>query len=74
MKRANLLFSTLRSRTDEYKTKLIQDFSDNCLQGFVNGDLNPIIDKVFNMSEAAKAHEYMESNATIGKVLLKNDL
>jgi tumor protein p53-inducible protein 3 len=41
---------------------------------FQNGKLKPIIDKVFNLSEAAEAHKYMESNANIGKIILKNDL
>ena len=33
-KRANLLFSTLRARTDQYKTHLVSEFTKNCLHHF----------------------------------------
>ena len=34
----------------------------------------PVVDRVFGMTEARQAHEYMESNQSIGKILLRNDL
>lgn len=36
--------------------------------------MRPIVDKVFNMSDIAQAHEYMEKNENIGKIIIKNDL
>jgi NADPH:quinone reductase-like Zn-dependent oxidoreductase len=73
-KRANLFFSTLRTRSDAYKTELIKRFSSEILPDFETGKLKPIVDKVFNMSEIAKAHEYMEKNENIGKIIVKCDL
>ena len=73
-KRANLHFSTLRTRSDDYKAKLVKRFSDECIESFEKGDLKPVIDCVINMSEIAKAHEYMEKNENIGKIVIFNDL
>ena len=43
-KRANLLFSTLRARTDQYKSHLVSEFTKNCLHHFeVSQMLNKII-------------------------------
>jgi len=36
------------------------------------GKITPLIDRVFPMHEAAKAHAYMESGQHIGKIVLKN--
>jgi NADPH2:quinone reductase len=35
-----------------------------------NGQIKPIIDKVFPLAEAAEAHRYMEVSGHIGKILL----
>lgn len=39
--------------------------------GLASGQLKPEIDKVFAFDEMAEAHRYMESNAQIGKILVK---
>lgn len=72
-KRVSLLGTTLMARSNEYKTKLISEFSKNALPFFnssSNPKLKPIIDKVFDMSEVANAHLYMESNQSNGKIIL----
>ena len=33
-KRANILFTTLRARSDQYKTRLVSEFTKNCLHHF----------------------------------------
>ncbi|MBN8640092.1 MAG: glycosyltransferase [Anaerolineae bacterium] len=35
-----------------------------------NGDLIPVIDRVFALEQAAEAHRYMASNANVGKIIL----
>lgn len=74
LNRGTIIASTLRNRTDDYKANLVREFTNNCLKDFENGALKPIIDKVYNLSEVAKAHQYIEQNANIGKIVLKNDL
>ena len=73
MKRASILCSTLRNRTDLYKADLIQKVYQEGPK-FETGELRPIIDHVTNLSEVAEAHKYVESNQSIGKVILINDL
>jgi len=55
----------------KYKEKLIKSFEQTVLEHFKNGLLVPIVDKVFDFEQIAEAHKYMESNANIGKILLK---
>jgi NADPH:quinone reductase-like Zn-dependent oxidoreductase len=79
LKRATIYASTLKSRDDQYKTELVSSFFEEISPYFKEAPrgkqkLVPVIDRVFKMSEAALAHEYMESNQTIGKVVLVNDL
>ncbi len=73
-KRANIHFTTLRNRSNDYKSNLISRFAADCLEDFTKGTLKPIIDKIFSLSQASDAHRYMESNENIGKILLKQDL
>ncbi|WP_340680791.1 NAD(P)H-quinone oxidoreductase [Paraglaciecola sp.] len=68
-KRATLKASTLRNRSNEYKTALIQAFEQNCWPQLNNGQLSPVIDTSYAVSQIAQAHERMESNRNIGKLV-----
>lgn len=70
-KRAQLITSSLRSRSESYKIDLTQDFSRRILPGFANSNLKPVVDKVFDWQDVAKAHQYMEENRNMGKIVLK---
>ena len=74
LKRSSILFSTLKSRSNEYKANLISEMYRNCQPKFLSGELRPIIDKVYPLSKVSDAHTYIESNQNIGKVVLINDL
>jgi putative PIG3 family NAD(P)H quinone oxidoreductase len=69
-KRAHVIGSTLRSRSDEDKAGLVRAFSEFALKRFETGKLVPVIDRVFPLSHAADAHAYLESKANFGKVIL----
>jgi len=73
-KRANILSSTLRNRTDEYKTQLIRDFARDILPAFETGQLKPIIDSIYPLSQASDALFRMKQNLNVGKIVLVNDL
>lgn len=49
-KRANLHHTTLRNRSDEYKSELVTRLKEECLEGWVNGSLKPILDRVYGFS------------------------
>jgi tumor protein p53-inducible protein 3 len=72
-KRLTVLYSTLRARTKEYKQELVESFVKwtHDLRMFENGSLKPITAKVFNIEQVAQAHDYMESNSNVGKIILR---
>jgi putative PIG3 family NAD(P)H quinone oxidoreductase len=70
-KRLQIIGSTLRARDLEYKIRLSSDLQLFAWPLFANGQLRPVIDKVFDWSEVAEAHRYMESNQSKGKIVLR---
>jgi NADPH2:quinone reductase len=70
-KRLVITGSTLRSRPVAEKTRL-RDGLEECLWPLVReGNVRPVVDQVFTLEAAAKAHERMESSLHIGKIVLK---
>ena len=74
LKRSSILFSTLKSRSNDYKTNLVAEMYKECSPKFASGELKPIIDRTYQLSQIGQAHTYIESNQSIGKVVLTNDL
>ena len=70
-KRAQIIGSTLRGRSDEEKTELVRRFRDFAEARFADGRLVPVIDRSFPFDQVVEAHTYLESKANIGKVILK---
>jgi NADPH:quinone reductase-like Zn-dependent oxidoreductase len=70
-KRIQLSFTTLRNRSDEYKTNLINDFKKEILPNFVSGGMTPVVDSIMHVSSVKEAHEKMEHNLNIGKMVLR---
>ena len=68
-KRATVKGSTLRSRSDQYKTHLIKEFSQACKADFHSRKLIANIDTVFAAEDVSKAHQRMENNDTMGKLI-----
>ncbi|KAF2077488.1 hypothetical protein CYY_001187 [Polysphondylium violaceum] len=71
-KRLNIKGSTLRNRSEEYKTDLIQKFEKQFLNLFETGALKPVVDKVFEVNDIQAAHEYLEGNHNKGKVIVRS--
>jgi len=70
-KRLHILGTTLRARTPEFKIELTNQFKQFGLPLIEQGKLVAVIDRVFDLAEAAEAHRYMESNANTGKIVLR---
>jgi NADPH:quinone reductase-like Zn-dependent oxidoreductase len=68
-KRATIKASTLRSRNDQYKAHLIKSFSHACLADFDSGQLFPNIDTVYAAKDIGEAHQRLENNDTMGKLI-----
>ena len=70
-KRAALIGTVLRSRPIEQKIDANQRFCAELLPRFDDGSLRPVIDSRFALDDIAEAHEYMATNANVGKILLE---
>lgn len=72
-KRLRIIGSTLRARPLEEKIGFTKRFRDRYWPAFHAGELRPIIDTVFSITEAQAAHNYVFNNKNIGKVILEVD-
>ena len=70
-KRARLIGSTLRPLPLDQKVALTREFSAFALRRLQDGRLQPVIDRVYDLADAPQAHRYMESNANVGKIVLR---
>ena len=71
MKRQKIIGSTIRARSSFIKGKVMNDLYQKVWPYFKSKKLNPIIHKTMNIKEANKAHEVMERNENIGKIVLE---
>ena len=69
-KRVQLIGTLLTPRSDSYKAQLTQEFMDNVGPYLADGQVKPIIDSTFPLEQVKEAHEYMEANKNIGKIIL----
>jgi len=70
-RRLQIIGTALRPLSIEEKIALTREFAEFAWPRFADGRLVPVIDSVFGWEDVRKAHEYMESNANIGKIILK---
>jgi putative PIG3 family NAD(P)H quinone oxidoreductase len=70
-RRLTLTGSTLRPRSDAFKSALADEIAANAWSLFTSGELAPVMDRVFPLAEAAAAHARMEAGDHIGKIVLE---
>ncbi len=71
LKRLVVTGSTLRVRSNEEKHGIKKNIEKYIWPLFEKKMIKLHIDKYFEMKDAVKAHQYMENNENIGKILLK---
>ena len=69
-KRATMTGTMLRGRTIEEKAEATRLFASSVLPLVSRGAIRPVIDRVYPANEIRNAHERMESNASVGKIVL----
>ena len=69
-KRARVIGSTLRARPVEEKAEIMAQLESRVWPKIESGEIKPIIERVFSIDEIAAAHDLIESDETIGKVIL----
>jgi NADPH:quinone reductase-like Zn-dependent oxidoreductase len=63
--------TTLRRTPLNQKIALTEAFMAFALDRLERGELQPVIDSVYPLSQAAAAHEAMERNRNVGKIILR---
>lgn len=70
-RRLHIVGTVMRSRDDREKSDLALSARQDLLPRFESGELFPVVDRVFDLHEAAEAHAYMEENRNAGKIVLR---
>jgi len=70
LKRATIQASTLRNRSNEYKTKLVKEFTQDSAKQFITGKIKAVISHELSWQDAQAAHQIMLDNKNIGKIVL----
>lgn len=77
-KRLTITGTTLRTRSDKYKAELVAAFVKNAIPHFKGVDgaspkLTQVIDRVMALEEVVAAHDCMEADSNLGKIIMKVD-
>lgn len=70
-KRLTVVGTVLRSRPLEEKIELVQSFARTMLPLIAAGRLQPVVDRVLPLDEAAAGHASMEADENFGKIVLR---
>lgn len=70
-RRLQVIGSSLRSKSRADKIRLTEQFAAYAKPLFAEGRLKPVIDSVWDWDRANEAHQYMEQNKNIGKIILR---
>ena len=69
-KRVTIIGTTLRGRLIEEKAEATRLFASSVLPLVSRGAIRPVIDRVYPANEVRDAHARMESDASLGKIVL----
>lgn len=71
IKRVTLSGSTLRAQGFAAKTIMTREIREHIFPHLERGSVKPVVDRVFELAEVAQAHDYMQSGAHMGKIILR---
>lgn len=70
-RRLTLTGSTLRARSNAFKTLLAQEIAANVWPLVDEGEVRPVMARTYRLEQAVQAHEQMESGDLVGKIVLE---
>jgi tumor protein p53-inducible protein 3 len=70
-RRLRLIGSVLRSRSVAEKIEIVQRFRDRFWKLLEDDAIQPVVDSIYPIQEADRAHRYMADYENIGKIVLK---
>jgi putative PIG3 family NAD(P)H quinone oxidoreductase len=71
VRRLHLIGSTLRARSVEEKTELVEAFSRRFGDALAEGRVRPVVDRVLPLEQVAEAHRVMKASQHFGKIVLQ---
>jgi putative PIG3 family NAD(P)H quinone oxidoreductase len=71
LKRLRLMGSTLRTRSNEDKAKVVRAFLDRFGSAMEHGRIRPVIHRVLPIEDVAEAHRMMKASSHFGKIVLR---
>ncbi|MGS4990648.1 NAD(P)H-quinone oxidoreductase [Roseibium sp. RP-7] len=74
VKRLTHTGSTLRPRSDAFKTAIAESLKEKVWPLLESGKVAPVMDSTYPLAEAAEAHRHMEGSGHIGKIVLTVDV
>ena len=72
-KRLTLFGVSNKLRTPEQRAAGVRAFVTDLLPLFADGRLRPIVDRIYSFDELLEAKAYMETNAHLGKIVVRVD-
>jgi len=70
-KRGSVISTSLRARPLEAKVALTRQVEREIVPELEAGRLSPVVDRVFDLAQAAEAHRLMEASTHFGKIVLR---
>ena len=70
-RRLSVHATSLRTRSDRQKAEILSGVREHVLPLIESGRIGVGLDRVFDMEEAAAAHEYFDSGQHRGKIVLR---
>ena len=69
-KRLKVIGSTLRTRTDQAKARIMAELEENVWPKLASREITPIIDTRMPITETSAGHDLIASDNTFGKVVM----
>lgn len=70
-KRVKIIGTLLNPRSRDYKVALTKELTDQTFELFESGEIKPVVDRTFALEDVGQAHDYMQANKNIGKIVLE---
>lgn len=71
MKRQKIIGSTIRARSSSIKGKIMNNLHEHVWPFFRTKEIKTCVHEILSIKDASKAHEIMENNQNIGKIILE---
>jgi putative PIG3 family NAD(P)H quinone oxidoreductase len=68
-----IIGTVMKSRSFDEKLAMTNRFRERWLSAFATGQLTPLVDRIFPLTQAAEAHRYMEASGKLGKIVFTID-